>query len=73
MENTPLSKKRYTNYEDYTIIFDSETYEFECYYKKEKFADCKIEGFYKDGKKEIDFSEFAYCKILNGYKKRKVN
>ena len=69
MENTPLSKKRYTNYEDYTIIFDSETYEFECYYKKEKFVDCKIEGFYKDGKKEIDFSEFAYCKILNGYKK----
>ncbi len=69
MPNTPLSKKRYTNYEDYTIIFDSETYEFECYYKKEKFADCKIEGFYKDGKKEIDFSDFAFCHVKQGYKK----
>ena len=71
MPNTPISKKRYTNYQDYTLMFDTETYQYEAYYKKEKYAEGKIEGFYKNGEKEIDFSEFAYTKISQNYSKLK--
>ncbi|MEE0410127.1 MAG: hypothetical protein UD759_05015, partial [Clostridia bacterium] len=67
--NTPLNKVRYTNYEDYTVLVNTEDYTFECYYKKEKFAECKLEGFYRNGEKETDFSEFPFCFVRQGYKK----
>ncbi|MBQ3125348.1 MAG: alpha-galactosidase [Clostridia bacterium] len=67
--NTPTNKIRHTNYEDYTILFNTEDYTFEAYYKKEKFVECKLEGFYKNGEKAADFSDFAYCLVRQGYKK----
>ena len=67
--NTPTNKIRHTNYEDYTILFNTEDYTFEAYYKKEKFAECKLEGFYKNGEKVADCSDFAYCLVRQGYKK----
>lgn len=66
-----IKQKRYTNYQDYTLMFDTETYQYEAYYKKEKYAEGKIEGFYKNGEKETDFSEFAYTKISQNYSKLK--
>ena len=67
--NTPTNKIRRTNYEDYTVLYNTEDYTFEAYYKKEKYAECKLEGFYKNGEKIKDFSEFAYCHVKQGYKK----
>ena len=69
MPNTEISKRRYTNYQDYTLIFDTENYEFEAYYKKEKYAEGKIEGFYKNGEKSTDFSIFPHRHVKQGYKK----
>ncbi len=69
MPNTETSKRRYTNYQDYTLIFDTEKYEFEAYYKKVKYAEGKIEGFYKNGEKSTDFYAFPHRHIKQGYKK----
>lgn len=69
MADTPKSTVVYTNYEDYTLNFNKETYEFTAYYKKEKFVCGKIDGFYRDGKKTQDFSEYAYYHVTQGYKK----
>lgn len=69
MANTPKSTVVYTNYEDYTLNFNKETYEFTVFYKQEKFACGKIDGFYRDGEKVKDFAEYAHCHVTQGYKK----
>ena len=69
MGDTPLSKIRYSNYEDYTLNYNTETNEFTAYYKKEKFLVGKLEGFYRNGKKQTDFSDFEYCHVSQGFKK----
>lgn len=69
MANTPFSTVVYTNYEDYTLNFNRETQEFAVFYKKEKFAYGKIEGFYGEGENAKPFSDFVFYRIKQGYKK----
>lgn len=53
----------YLNYDDYTVIYDTGTHEFNIFYKKEQVvADARIEGFYQKGKKQMEPSDFGICK-----------